>query len=58
MKKKATKGAKKAKVRDLPTRKRAAGVRGGATTSAVQTKQSLQLDSCWVQSPGNSALRG
>src|SRR5215475_12371546 len=48
MKKKATKGARK-KVRDLATRKPAATrVKAGAANTTVQTKQALQLDSCWL----------
>jgi len=57
--KKVTKGARKAKVRDLPTRKDAAArVKGGATTNTVQTKESLQLDSCWIEGQSNSVRRG
>ena len=59
MKKKATKGARKAKVRDLPTRKRAAArVKAGAMSSAVQAKETLQLDTCWLEGPVNSVRRG
>jgi len=57
MKKKATKGATKSKVRDLTTRKRAAArVKAGAASTTVQTKQALQLDSCWLEN--NVVRRG
>jgi len=59
MKKKATKGARKAKVRDLSTPKRAAArVKAGATSSAVQAKETLQLDTCWIEGPVTSVRRG
>src|SRR5262245_11600083 len=57
MKKKATKGARKSKVRDLTTRKRAAArVKAGAASTPVQAKETLQLDSCWLEN--NVVRRG
>lgn len=57
--KKATKGTKKAKVRDLPTKKGAtAGVKGGATSSIVDLKNTLQSGTCWLVGPTDSTLRG
>ena len=55
VKKQATKGARKATVRDLPIREHtAARVKAGARSSTVQVKETLQLDSCWLEGQVNS----
>lgn len=48
MKKKASKGTRRAKVRDLPDRRRsAASVKGGART-LVNPRPELQSSLCWI----------